>query len=32
MPSWNTQVATEQASRMMMPGAWCVAGSGIMRE
>ena len=32
MPSWNSQVVIVQASRMMMPRAWCVAGSGIMRK
>ena len=32
MPSWSIQALIDQASRMMMPGAWYVAGSGIMHK
>ena len=32
MPSWSIQAVLDEASRMMMPGAWCVAGSGIMHK
>jgi hypothetical protein len=31
MPNWNIQISHADAHRMMMPRAWSVAGSGVMR-